>query len=170
MRFWIPTIALIALSVLILLGMRRGWRGRSGRTAAVVGPLPEAPVSLGTARTAPFDATYVGSTTAGEWLERIPGQGLGSRAAGSVQLFESGLVVVRQGTDDLYIPRDRIEAVRFDRGHAGKVSSSRRLVVVTWQLAIAVESGFLLRNEEQAQELVTALEGAVQQNQQKEAG
>src|SRR5690606_39111804 len=64
MRFWIPTIALIALSVLILLGMRRGWRGRSGRTAAVVGPLPEAPVSLGTARTAPFDATYVGSTTA----------------------------------------------------------------------------------------------------------
>jgi len=173
MRFWISTIALVGLAVVILLAMRRGWLGRSGRTAAVVGPLPEAPLSLGTARTAPFDATYVGSTTAGEWLERIAGQGLGSRAAGSIQLFETGLQVVRQGTDDVYIPADRIAAVRFDRGHAGKVASSRRLVVVTWRLEIAVESGFLLRNDEQAHELVTALENVIghnQHNQQKEAG
>ena len=167
MRFWIPTIALAVIAVVVLLAMRRGWRGKVARSTAAVGPLPEAPASLGTARTAPLEVLYVGSTTAGEWLERIPGQGLGARADGTVQLFDSGLVNVRQGTDDLYIPVDRVLAVRFDRGIAGKVSDPERLVVVTWRLEIDIDSGFLLRHPEQAQELVTALSRAVQQ---KEAG
>ena len=167
MKFWIPTLSLVVLAVVVLLSMRRGWLGRSSRSAAAVGPLPPAPTSLGTARTAPFEATYVGSTTAGDWLDRIPGQGLATRAAGTVQVFEAGIVVVRHGTDDLYIPLDRVDAVRFDRGIAGKVSDPRRLVVVTWRLEIPIDSGVLLRHPEQAQELVTALSGAVQQ---KEAG
>jgi len=167
MKFWIPTIGLIVLAGLILLSMRRGWLRRAVRTATVVGELPEAPASLGTARTAPFDATYIGTTVAGQWLERIAGQGLGARAAGTVQLFDSGVVVVRQGIADVYIPLDQLDAVRFDRGIAGKVADPRRLVVLTWRLKVAVDSGVLLRHPEQAQELVTALEAAVQQ---KEAG
>jgi len=167
MKFWIPTIGLIVLAGLILLSMRRGWLRRAARTATVVGALPEVPASLGTARTAPFDATYIGTTVAGQWLERIAGQGLGARAAGSVQLFDSGVVVVRQGIADVYIPLDRLDAVRFDRGIAGKVADPKRLVVLTWRLEVAVDSGVLLRHPEQAQELVTALEAAVQQ---KEAG
>ena len=167
MRFWIPTIGLVLLTATVLLSMRRSWLRKKDSTADVVGPLPPAPVSLGTARTAPAESTYLGSTVAGQWLERIPGQGLAERAAGTVQLFDAGLQLVRQGTNDLYIPLDRVEAVRFDRGIAGKVSDPERLVVVTWRLEIAVDSGILLRHPEQAQELVTALNGAVQK---KEAG
>jgi hypothetical protein len=166
-KFWIPTFALALLTVVILLAMRSGWQRKKAATQAAVGPLPPAPASFGTARTAPAEATYLGSTLAGQWLERIPAQGLAERANGTVQLFDAGLQLVRQGTNDLYIPFDRIEAVRFDRGIAGKVSDPERLVVVTWRLAIVVDTGILLRHPQQAQELVTALQGAVQQ---KEAG
>lgn len=167
MRFWVPTIGLIALSVLILVAMRRGWLGRSTRTATAVGPLPVAPVSLGTARTAPLESTYVGTTVAGEWLERVTGQGLGVRAAGTVQLFDAGVVVVRQGAPDVYIPLEQLEAVRRDRGVAGKVADPQRLVVLTWRLAVAVDTGIVLRHPADATELVTAVEAAIQQ---KEAG
>ncbi len=167
MKFWIPTIGLVLLAVFILVSMRRGWLGRATRTAPVVGDLPAAPVSLGTARTAPLEATYLGTTVAGQWLERVAAQGLGVRAAGSVQLFDAGVVVVRQGIADLYIPLERLDAVRFDRGIAGKVADPKRLVVLTWRLEVAVDSGVLLRHPEQAQELVAAVQAAVQQ---KEAG
>ena len=167
MRFWIPTLGLIALSVIILLGMRRGWLGRTSRTSTAVGELPTAPVSLGTARTSPFEATYVGTTVAGEWLERVTAKGLGARAAGTVQLFDVGAVVVRQGAPDLYIPLELLQAVRRDRGIAGKVADPHRLVVLTWRLAVTVDTGILLRHPAQAEELVTAVEAAIQQ---KEAG
>lgn len=167
MRFWIPTISLAVLTVVLLLAMRRGWRGRQERTAGVVGELPTAPSDIGSARTEPFDGVYVGTTLAGQWLERVAGRGLGSRAAGTVQLFDSGIVVVRQGTSDLYIPRERLDAVRFDRGVAGKIGDRERLVVVTWRLDVPVDTGLLLRRQEQAQELVAAIAAVTDQ---KEAG
>lgn len=167
MEFWAYTGGLVALTVVILLAMRRGWRGRQERTANAVGELPTAPVSLGTARTAPFDGVYVGTTLAGEWLERIAGQGLGSRASGTVQLYDAGIVVVRQGTSDVYIPLERLDGARFDRGVAGKVGDPERLVVVTWHLEVPVDSGILLRHPEQAKELVAAIAAATEQ---KEAG
>lgn len=166
-EFWIAVGGLALLTVLILLAMRRGWSARKERTTHVVGELPAAPAALGAARTDAFDATYVGTTLAGQWLERIAGQRLGERAAATVRLFDAGLVVVRQGTDDLYIPFDRFEDVRFDRGIAGKVGDRSRLVVVTWRLEVPVDSGFLLRHPGQAHELVTALRAAAQE---KEAG
>lgn len=167
MRFWIPTLGLVALTVVILLGMRRGWLGRKSRTSTAIGELPSAPVSLGTARTAPFEGTYIGTTVAGEWLERVTGEGLGSRAAGTVQLFDAGILVVRQGAPDVYIPIELLDAVRRDRGIAGKVADPHRLVVLSWRLAVAVDTGILLRHPAQADDLVTAVESAIQQ---KEAG
>ena len=165
--FWIPTIGLAVLTVVLLLAMRRGWRSRQARTADAVGDLPTTPAELGAPITEAFEGVYVGTTLAGKWLERIAGQGLGSRAAGTAQLFESGLVVVRQGTDNLYIPLDRLTDVRFDRGVAGKVGDPERLVVVTWQLDVPVDSGILVRHPAQAQELVAAVRAAAQR---KEAG
>lgn len=167
MRFWIPTIGLALLTVVILLSMRRGWRGRQARTAGIVGELPTAPAELGTARTAPIDGVYVGTTLAGQWLERIAGQGLGSRAAGTVQLFDAGVVVVRHGTSEVYIPRERLDAVRFDRGAAGKIGDRERLVVLTWRLDVPVDTGILVRHPDQAQELVAAIAAVTEQ---KEAG
>lgn len=167
MRFWIPTIALAAVTVLVLLAMRRAWRRREETTTAEVGELPAVPVETGAALTGAFEATYVGSTRSGRWLERLTGQGLGVRAHGTVQLFETGLLVVREGTEDLFLPARTIDGARLDRGLAGEVSDPRRLLVVTWRAGTDIDSGFLLRSQDHAQQLVSALTGAVQE---KEAG
>ncbi len=158
--FWVPTTALVVLTVLILLAMLRGWRRRKERTAGVVGELPVPPTELGQQRTPALEGVYVGTTLAREWLERVAGRGLGERARGTAQLFDAGLVLVRQGTTDLYIPLDRIDAVRFDRGVAGKIGDPERLVVVTWLLEVPVDTGILLRHPEQARDLVAAIAAA----------
>ncbi len=127
---------LLALAAVALVAMLIGWRHRGGLTAALVPAPPTVPAAdaLGAARTEAFEATYVSSTRAGDWLDRVTAHGLGVRSAATVQVHEAGVVVRRRGAPDVFVPRAALRAVSTSGGMAGKVVGREGLVVLTWSV------------------------------------
>ncbi|WNB84257.1 hypothetical protein [Cellulomonas sp. ATA003] len=84
--------------------------------------------------TGPLDATYVSSTVAGDWLERVVAHDLGARSRAVVQVFTGGVRIQRQGATDLWIAASALRAATTAPGMAGKYVGGDGLVVLTWQL------------------------------------
>jgi hypothetical protein len=76
---------------------------------------------------------YHGSTTAGQWLDRIVAHGLGTRSRVELTLTDAGLDVVRPGATDFFVPLAALREARLDKGIAGKVLTEGGLLVVTWE-------------------------------------
>ncbi len=130
-------ILLAVVGVLVLVAMRVGWRHRVTRSAAVVPGLYPALAgddpALGAALTAPIDATYVSTTLANDWLDRVAAHGLGARSTAVVQVFDTGVLIERNGAPDLFLPAEAVRAAGTSSGIAGKVVGHEGLVVLTWQ-------------------------------------
>jgi len=128
----------VAAFVLAVYGMARGWRARARRQAAVFPSFPTPPADLpddeGTQLLAPLTGVYVGTTTAGNWQDRIVVGDVGHRAEAELRLFPSGLLVDRVGASPLWIPAGALRDARTDRALAGKVMTRDGLLVVTWSL------------------------------------
>ncbi|GHE26639.1 hypothetical protein GCM10018781_78950 [Kitasatospora indigofera] len=134
-----------AVGLLIVIGlvywlMRQGWNWRrtlqSGLPALPAVPAGAGPVILETS------GRYHGTTTAGNWLDRVVAHGLGTRSRADLTLGERGLLVLRPGDVDLWIPAEQLTGARTDSGIAGKVVPAG-LLVVTWSLeGTALDSGF----------------------------
>ncbi|MBD0671858.1 hypothetical protein [Streptomyces sp. CBMA156] len=128
-----------SVGLLILIGlvywlMRQGWNWRRTLQSGIP-PLPAVPARAG--RTIlETSGRYHGTTTAGNWLDRIVAHGLGTRSRADLTLGEDGLLVQRPGAVDFWIPADRLTGARTDSGIAGKVVPSG-LLVVTWTLSQA---------------------------------
>ncbi|MER5464294.1 hypothetical protein ABT010_27120 [Streptomyces sp. NPDC002668] len=121
--------------------MRRGWKWR-GSLQSDLPELPTAPESPGEA-TATMSGRYHGSTTAGQWLDRIVAHGLGTRSRVELTLTDAGLDVVRPGAPDFFIPAAQLREARLDKGIAGKVLTEGGLLVVTWSHGEKlIDSGF----------------------------
>ncbi|MEV6420341.1 hypothetical protein [Streptomyces sp. NPDC051662] len=121
--------------------MRQGWKWRG----SLQSDLPELPRSPGTPGAAKLSMSgrYHGSTTAGQWLDRIVAHGLGARSRVELTLTDAGLDVVRPGANDFFIPADRLREARLDKGIAGKVLAEGGLLIVTWQHGdTLIDSGF----------------------------
>ncbi|MGW2555543.1 PH-like domain-containing protein [Streptomyces sp. NPDC001635] len=136
---WLVGLALLIALVYWL--MREGWKWRG----TLQGGLPEpftAPEEPGPARLS-MSGRYHGSTTAGQWLDRIVAHGLGTRSRVELTLTDAGLDVVRPGASDFFVPADRLRGARLDKGIAGKVLTEGGLLVVTWELGDRlIDSGF----------------------------
>lgn len=141
------TVAVAAFFALCVFGMWRGWRARARRQASVLPPLPAVPTELaelaGSAELTQLPGTpllpettgvYVGSTTAGDWQDRVAVGDLGFRAAATLRLTSDGLLVNRVGAQPLWIPAAQLRGARTDRALAGKVMGRDGLLVVRWQL------------------------------------
>lgn len=86
---------------------------------------------------------YHGSTTAGQWLDRIVAHGLGVRSRVELTLTDAGLDVVRPGATDFFVPAAQLRGARLDKGIAGKVLTEGGLLVVTWAHGDKlIDSGF----------------------------
>jgi hypothetical protein len=111
--------------------MLRGWRSRLRRQVDVVAP----PVSDGTARVLVdwVPGLYVGTTAAGDWLDRIVVHALSDRATGELCLAEDGVHVLRDGLPEVFVPRADLQAVSVEQSLAGKIVSTGMLVL-TWRL------------------------------------
>ena len=129
----VSTLVLLLVVLLVFWRMRAGWRARTRRSSALVPSLPVAPAELGAARLAPVDATYVSTTRAGDWLDRVTAQGLGVRSPAQVAVFDSGVRISRQGATDLFVPASALRGATGAPGMAGKVVGGEGLVVLTWQ-------------------------------------
>lgn len=140
---WPLRLALVAvmaaLIALVVWGMRRGWRARMRRQADI--PAPAQVSSEPSERAVP--GLYVGTSVAGDWLDRIAVHGLGVRSRASIAWTIDGIAIHRQGAPSLWIPAGDVLEVRADRGVAATVRSKDSVVVVTWRLGgREVDTGF----------------------------
>ncbi|MFE9423078.1 hypothetical protein ACFYNO_08950 [Kitasatospora sp. NPDC006697] len=155
---WI--VGLLILIGLVYWLMRQGWNWR--RT--LQSDLPEPPAVPQDPGTAILEGSgrYHGTTTAGNWLDRVVAHGLGTRSLAELTLTGQGLLIARPGDADLWIPADRITGARTDTGHAGKVVPAG-LLVIGWRLQDGeqgfreLESGVRLDHPEQHAVWVTTL-------------
>ncbi|MGW0469118.1 PH-like domain-containing protein [Streptomyces sp. NPDC003027] len=125
---WLVGLALFVAFVYWL--MRQGWKWR-GSLQSDLPELPGVPETPGEAKLT-LSGRYHGSTTAGQWLDRIVAHGLGTRSRVELTLTEAGVEVVRPGANDFLIPADALREARLDKGIAGKVLAEGGLLVVTW--------------------------------------
>jgi hypothetical protein len=127
---WVAVLA--GVVALAYYGMWLGWRHRAQRQADLAEPswlddLVEPP-SGGVA------GTYVSTTAAGHWLDRIAAHGLGTLSKATVASDAQSLQIRRSGARGFRIPADALVGVRRERGIAGKVRDPGGVVVITWRL------------------------------------
>lgn len=125
---WVAGLLLFVVLVYWL--MRQGWKWR-GSLQSDLPELPTAPEAPGAAKLT-LSGRYHGSTTAGQWLDRIVAHGLGTRSRVELTLTDAGITVVRPGANDFFIPTDALREARLDKGIAGKVLAEGGLLIVTW--------------------------------------
>ncbi|MFI1420684.1 hypothetical protein ACH4VX_22400 [Streptomyces sp. NPDC020731] len=169
---WVVGLALFVALVYWL--MREGWKWRgtlqgdlpelpsrpSPATTLNRGgkpPLPGMPDDPGPAKLT-MSGRYHGSTTAGQWLDRIVAHGLGTRSRAELTLTDAGLGVVRPGANDFFVPAEALREARLDKGIAGKVLTEGGLLVVTWTHGERqIDSGFRSDRAAEHNEWVEAL-------------
>ncbi|MFH8491505.1 PH-like domain-containing protein [Streptomyces longisporoflavus] len=124
-------VGLLLFVALVYWLMREGWKWRG----TLQGDLPPLPVVPDDAAPARLELTgrYHGSTTAGQWLDRIVAHGLGTRSRVELTLTDAGLAVVRPGAADFFVPAGQLREARLDKGIAGKVLAEGGLLIVTWE-------------------------------------
>jgi hypothetical protein len=138
-----------------LWGMRRGWLARQHRQGQIPAPAqaPLDPAGL----TAPVGGMFLGTSTAGDWLDRIAVHDLGVRSRARLSYGRAGVWLQRDGARDLFVPVGAIEAVRVDRGVAGTVRARDSVIIVTWRAGEALlDSGF---RADDSDEHATVLDG-----------
>jgi hypothetical protein len=126
---WVAGLLLLVALVYWL--MREGWRWRATLQADLP-PLPAVPDEPQEQSALRMTGRYHGTTTAGQWLDRIVAHGLGARSRAGLTLTPRGVAVARTGAPDFLIPAERIHGARLDRGIAGKVLTEGGLLVITW--------------------------------------
>jgi hypothetical protein len=121
-----------ALFVLILVGLRLGWRNRANSQADLP-PLPEPPADLGPDRAPPLAGLYVGTTLSTRWQDRVVVHTLGQQAAAVAHLGSTGVLIEREGTEPVFIPAQALCDARLEPALAGKVVGAGGLLVLRWQ-------------------------------------
>jgi len=130
----LAVLALVALLALAYFGMWRGWQARSRRQSDLPEPEPLGDEASPGADARAVAATYVSSTTAYQWMDRITAHGLGTLSKATVSFVDGSLQIRREGARSFRIPAADLLGVRRERGIAGKVRDRDGIVVVTWQL------------------------------------
>jgi hypothetical protein len=155
---WLVGLAVFVALVYWL--MREGWKWR-GTLQGDLPELPTVPSEPGPAKLT-MSGRYHGSTTAGQWLDRIVAHGLGSRSRVELTLTDAGLDVVRPGATDFFIPAEALREALLGKGIAGKVLSEGGLLVVTWAHGDKlIDSGFRSDHAAEHTEWVDALNNMI---------
>ncbi len=146
---WPLRLALIAVVVAVIAlavwGMAVSWsrRGRSQQAIAGAGLPPVRPVGEWLA---PVPGRYLATTRTPDWLDRVVVHGLGVPSNASVSVGSAGVLIERQGANDVFIPAEDLAGVRLDRGIAGAVYEQGGVVLFTWKLGdTLLDSGFRAR-------------------------
>jgi hypothetical protein len=136
---WI--VGLLLFVTLLYWLMRQGWKWR-GTLQSGLPELPQAPEAPGEP-VLTLKGRYHGSTTAGQWLDRIVARGLGVRSLVELTLTDTGLQVERVGAPSFFVPTAALRGARLDKGIAGKVLTEGGLLIVTWAHGDKlIDSGF----------------------------
>lgn len=135
-------LVLVALICVAVWGMRRGWLARQTRQADIPPPM-ESGTSGYDVWQAVEPGVFIGTSRAGDWLDRIAVHDLGIRSRATCHIGEGGVWLEREAARSVFIPASHVKRIRTDRGVAGTVRSADSVIVFTWQLGDAlIESGF----------------------------
>ncbi|MFC9619913.1 hypothetical protein ACFTXM_07915 [Streptomyces sp. NPDC056930] len=136
-------IGLIVLIAFVYWLMRQGWKWR-GSLQSDLPELSSTPEGFADGeKLLTLTGRYHASTTAGQWLDRIVAQGLGTRSRVELTLTDQGLDVVRPGAADFFVPAAALREARLDKGIAGKVLPEGGLLIITWAHGDKlIDSGF----------------------------
>ncbi|GAB7107074.1 hypothetical protein JCM4814A_53880 [Streptomyces phaeofaciens JCM 4814] len=153
-------VGLLLFIALVYWLMREGWKWR-GTLQGDLPELPTAPDEPGPARLG-MSGRYHGSTTAGQWLDRIVAHGLGTRSRVELTLTDAGLDVVRPGATDFFIPAAALREALLGKGIAGKVLTEGGLLLVTWAHGDRlIDSGFRSDHAAEHTEWVAAINSMI---------
>jgi hypothetical protein len=136
-----PTVVVIVLIALVLVGMYFGWRARQKRQAYLVRTLP-VPADIGTELFA-SELLYVATTIANEPLNRVAVSGLGYRARASIVVATGGIVLDLAGEPEAFIPAKAILGVGRANWTIDRVVETGGLVVVSWMLGETLVDSYL---------------------------
>ena len=133
---WVVIMIALIAGVLALLWL--GWSRRARRH----GGLPKL-LRLGTVGDLAVAGRYLGSVVAGDWLDRITAQHLGSPSAATFSVASDGIFIERPSGLSFAIPVSAIRGVRTDRGIAGAVYGDDGVLIITWRWGdVDIDSGF----------------------------
>ncbi|MGI5199549.1 hypothetical protein ACQEVY_38945 [Streptomyces sp. CA-288835] len=164
---WLVGLALFVALVYWL--MREGWKWR-GTLQGDLPELPQAPDEPGPVKLT-MSGRYHGSTTAGQWLDRIVAHGLGTRSRVELTLTDTGLDVVRPGAADFFVPLEALREARLDKGIAGKVLTEGGLLILTWEHGDRLlDSGFRSDHAAEHNEWVETLNQMINKDSDKREG
>ncbi|MGI5191419.1 hypothetical protein ACQEVI_24990 [Promicromonospora sp. CA-289599] len=168
----LAVVLLVLLAIFLVLYVTLiGRRRLAQRTTALVPVPPPVPGTdqtgtdqTGTVRFGPLEAVYVSTTLHGDWLARVGAHGLGDRSNALVSVHDGGVLVEREGADDLWVPVHTIRSTNLAPGMAGKYVGADGLVVLTWAVpeadgvaAALVDTGLRTRRAEDRGALVDAV-------------
>ena len=131
MRAVYTLLTLAAVAGLYLL-MLRGWRSRQRRQSDL--PPPPVPAGRGEPLLPAVPGLFVGTTSAGDWLDRIAVHDLAHRASGWLTVATDGVHVERDGLPELYLPYDAVVQAVTGDALAGKVVGRDGMLLVDWRL------------------------------------
>jgi hypothetical protein len=150
------TLATLLFAAGVAALMLKGWRGRQRRQGDLPPP-PEAPegarVLIGAT-----PGLFVGTTSAGDWLDRIAVHALSDRAAGWLTVTDRGVTIEREGLPDLHLPYEHLVDAQPGDALAGKVVGKDGLLLLTWHLGQrTLQSGFRAADHAQHRRLADAV-------------
>jgi hypothetical protein len=155
MRALYTLLTLAAVAGLYLL-MLKGWRSRQRRQV----DLPAPPTATGPVEPLlpAVPGLFVGTTAAGDWLDRIAVHDLAHRAAGWLVVAADGLHVERDGLPELFLPWSVVEQAAPGEALAGKVVGRDGMLLVDWRLGDRLlTSGFRADDHAQHRRLADAI-------------
>ena len=133
------TLLVLGILALVFLAMRRGWINRGRRQATI--PAPATTIGNSGSVLLQVPGRFVGSSTHGDWLDRVVVHDLGVPSKATLVVHADGVHFRRTGARDVAIPASAIAAVRLADAVGADVVSNA--IVVTWTLGSAViDSGF----------------------------
>ena len=131
------TRVLLSVGTLLFAGvfyalMFKGWRARQRRQDDLPAPrpAPDRPVQVVVPA---VPGLFVGTTGAQDWLDRIAVHRLSDRATAELAVTTEGVLVVREGPPELWLPFPDLLDATVEQSLAGKVVSGGMLVL-TWRL------------------------------------
>jgi hypothetical protein len=154
-RYELVTIAAVTLLGIYLL-MLRGWRSRQRRQGFL--PVPPVATAESTTVVGAVPGLFVGTTFAGDWLDRVAVHGLCNRSTADLSLKSDGVHIDREGGTEIYLPYDVIDGASIGDKLAGKVMGAGGLLIITWRLGGSVlTSAFRADDHSQHARLVDAI-------------
>lgn len=150
------TLAMLAIIALSFLGMRRGWRNKSKREVA---PIKTQIPAGATKVTEKVQARFAGTTTTGNWLDRITNYELGTPRGIQLQIFDQGIYLSDELNFNLWIPKSDIQSVGTKRGIAGDVVDKAGMIIFNWLLGdLSVDTGVRVARHADHELIVKALQ------------